>query len=129
MRSEGNADANTDDYPYDDAGEDGDEEDDHQDADYGDNDKDINAVDVETYFGNGEFVPEDKETENFHEGLKRTCDPHDKEYYEKFKKQCDEYFYLKHRKEPRGVGGVFFDYISNNFEKGVPFEEVFRSVK
>jgi len=77
------------------------------------------------WFGGGcdltPAIPEDKETENFHEGLKRTCDPHDKEYYEKFKKQCDEYFYLKHRKEPRGVGGVFFDYISNNFEKDLFF--------
>ncbi len=77
------------------------------------------------WFGGGcDLTPailEDKETKNFHEGLKRTCDPHDKEYYEKFKKQCDEYFYLKHRKEPRGVGGVFFDYISNNFEKDLFF--------
>ena len=77
------------------------------------------------WFGGGcdltPAIPEDKETENFHEGLKRTCDPHDKEYYEKFKKQCDEYFYLKHRKEQRGVGGVFFDYISNNFEKDLFF--------
>ena len=77
------------------------------------------------WFGGGcdltPAIPEDKETENFHEGLKRTCDSHDKEYYEKFKKQCDEYFYLKHRKEPRGVGGVFFDYISNNFEKDLFF--------
>jgi len=77
------------------------------------------------WFGGGcdltPAIPEKKETENFHEGLKRTCDPHNKEYYEQFKKQCDEYFYLKHRKEPRGIGGVFFDYISNNFEKDLFF--------
>ena len=77
------------------------------------------------WFGGGcdltPAIPEEKETENFHEGLKRTCDPHNKEYYERFKKQCDEYFYLKHRKEPRGIGGVFFDYISNNFEKDLFF--------
>jgi coproporphyrinogen III oxidase len=77
------------------------------------------------WFGGGcdltPAIPEEKETENFHEGLKRTCDPHNKEYYEQFKKQCDEYFYLKHRKEPRGIGGVFFDYISNNFEKDLFF--------
>jgi len=77
------------------------------------------------WFGGGcdltPAIPEEKETENFHEGLKRTCDPHNKEYYEQFKKQCDEYFYLKHRKEPRGIGGVFFDYVSNNFEKDLFF--------
>jgi len=77
------------------------------------------------WFGGGcdltPAIPEEKETENFHEGLKRTCDPHNKEYYKQFKKQCDEYFYLKHRKEPRGIGGVFFDYISNNFEKDLFF--------
>jgi coproporphyrinogen III oxidase len=77
------------------------------------------------WFGGGcdltPAIPEEKETKNFHEGLKRTCDPHNKEYYEQFKKQCDEYFYLKHRKEPRGIGGVFFDYISNNFEKDLFF--------
>ena len=77
------------------------------------------------WFGGGcdltPAIPEEKETKNFHEGLKRTCDPHGKEYYEQFKQQCDEYFYLKHRKEPRGIGGVFFDYISNNFEKDLFF--------
>ena len=77
------------------------------------------------WFGGGcdltPAIPEEKETKNFHEGLKRTCDPHNHEYYEQFKKQCDEYFYLKHRKEPRGIGGVFFDYISNNFEKDLFF--------
>jgi coproporphyrinogen III oxidase len=51
-----------------------------------------------------------------------------KEYYEQFKKQCDEYFYLKHRKEPRGIGGVFFDYISNNFEKDLFFIKRYWSV-
>ena len=77
------------------------------------------------WFGGGcdltPAIPEEKETENFHEGLKRTCNPHNQGYYEQFKKQCDEYFYLKHRKEPRGIGGVFFDYISNDFEKDLFF--------
>ena len=77
------------------------------------------------WFGGGcdltPAIPEEKETKNFHEGLKRTCDPHGQEYYEQFKQQCDEYFYLKHRKEPRGIGGIFFDYISNNFEKDLFF--------
>ena len=41
-------------------------------------------------------------------------------YYE-FKKWCDEYFYLPHRKEPRGAGGIFFDYLKNNWEDDFEF--------
>ena len=48
---------------------------------------------------------------DYHQQLKSMCDKHDKEYYDKFKKWCDEYFYLKHRAEPRGIGGIFFDYL------------------
>ena len=45
-----------------------------------------------------------------------------KKYYPKFKKWCDEYFYLKHRKETRGAGGIFFDYLdTNNWEKDFDF--------
>ena len=59
---------------------------------------------------------------DFHAGLKSACDKHDPTYYPKFKQWCDEYFYLKHRKEPRGIGGIFFDYIdSGNFEKDFAF--------
>ncbi|MDB2636337.1 oxygen-dependent coproporphyrinogen oxidase [Alphaproteobacteria bacterium] len=77
------------------------------------------------WFGGGcdltPAIPEIEETNNFHQGLKRTCDQHHQNYYDRFKKQCDEYFYLKHRKEPRGIGGIFFDYISDNFEKDLSF--------
>ena len=77
------------------------------------------------WFGGGcdltPAIPEIEETDNFHQGLKRTCNQHHQDYYDRFKKQCDEYFYLKHRKEPRGIGGIFFDYISDNFEKDLSF--------
>ena len=50
------------------------------------------------------------------------CDRHDSAYYPKYKKWCDEYFFLKHRNEARGIGGIFFDYLNNDdFEKDFKF--------
>ena len=51
--------------------------------------------------------------------MKNACDAHDVNYYPKFKKWCDEYFYIKHRNEMRGIGGIFFDHLrpSNPTEK------------
>ena len=50
----------------------------------------------------------------FHRSIENVCNKHDKNYYPDFKKQCDEYFYLPHRDEPRGEGGIFFDHLNNN---------------
>ena len=50
----------------------------------------------------------------FHQQLKQVCDKHHTSYYPEFKKWADDYFYLKHRKETRGVGGIFYDRLSNN---------------
>ena len=49
----------------------------------------------------------------FHDGLKSACDRHDESYYPAYKKWCDEYFYLPHRGEPRGAGGIFYDQLDS----------------
>ena len=72
----------------------------------------------------------------FHKELKVSCDKHNKNYYKKYKKWCDKYFYLPHRKEPRGIGGIFFDYKKDNWEKdfsfvrevGISFKNIFREI-
>ena len=47
--------------------------------------------------------------QDFHAALQGACDGYDGEYYPRFKKWCDDYFYLPHRQEPRGLGGIFYD--------------------
>ena len=80
---------------------------------------------TQNWFGGGiDVTPskkDDNEKKEFHKILKRMCDRHNKKYYPKYKKWCDDYFYLKHRKEPRGIGGIFFDYKKENFEKDFKF--------
>lgn len=75
-------------------------------------------VTTKSWFGGGAdltpMFPDDQDAEDFHTALKTTCDRHGADYYARFKKWCDEYFYLKHREEPRGVGGIFYD----NLETG-----------
>mgnify|MGYP003313337258 CR=1 FL=1 len=56
-----------------------------------------------------------------HKELKKTCDKHNKNYYKKYKKWCERYFYLPHRNEERGIGGIFFDYKKGNWEKDFAF--------
>ena len=77
------------------------------------------------WFGGGiDVTPSKKdnaEKKEFHKILKDMCNRHNKNYYDKYKKWCDEYFYLPHRNEPRGIGGIFFDYKNNNFEKDFKF--------
>jgi len=78
-----------------------------------------------SWFGGGiDLTPclKDNEQKKYlHKELKKMCDLHDKKYYPKYKKWCDNYFYLPHRKEPRGIGGIFFDYKKNNWEKDFLF--------
>lgn len=57
---------------------------------------------------------------HFHQAIKNTCDSFDPEYYPRFKKWCDEYFYLPHRGETRGIGGLFFDYLGKDTPEALP---------
>ncbi|BFZ61490.1 Coproporphyrinogen-III oxidase [Saitoella coloradoensis] len=65
------------------------------------------------WFGGGsDLTPSylfDEDAIHFHKTMKDACDKHDTRYYPDFKKWCDKYFYIKHRQESRGVGGIFFD--------------------
>jgi len=74
-------------------------------------------VTTKAWFGGGAdltpMVPHDADTRDFHAALKATCDSHGADYYTRFKKWCDEYFHLPHRGEPRGVGGIFYDYLDS----------------
>ena len=92
------------------------------------------------WFGGGIDVTPSKEDnlekKIFHQTLKKMCDRHNKGFYKKYKKWCDEYFYLPHRKEARGIGGIFFDYKKDNFEKdfnfvrdvGITFQIIFNKI-
>lgn len=58
---------------------------------------------------------------HFHSTLKAACDRFDPGYYPRFKAWCDEYFYLRHRGEARGVGGIFFDDLNDGWERTFGF--------
>lgn len=66
--------------------------------------------------GGGDLTPifaDQPAADAFHNDFKTACDQHDESYYPRYKDWCDEYFYLKHRDEPRGVGGIFYDYLDS----------------
>ena len=71
----------------------------------------------QNWFGGGgdltPLLPDAESGADFHAGLKAACDRHDPDYYAKYKNWCDEYFYLPHRDEPRGAGGIFYDNLNS----------------
>ena len=74
-------------------------------------------ITTKSWFGGGAdltpMYPNEKDSADFHAAFKAACDTHDESYYPRFKAWCDEYFYLKHRKEPRGIGGIFYDNLNS----------------
>lgn len=84
-------------------------------------------VTSKTWFGGGAdltpMVEDESDTADFHAGFKACCDRHDPAYYDKFKQWCDEYFYLPHRNEPRGIGGIFYDYLENEWNGDFAFTQ------
>ena len=92
------------------------------------------------WFGGGidvtPCIKDNKLKKWFHKEIKLTCDRHNKIFYKKYKKWCDRYFYLPHRKENRGIGGIFFDYKKSNWKKdfdfirdvGLTFKKIFREI-
>ena len=92
------------------------------------------------WFGGGmDFTPclNDKiEKKWIHNELRKMCNSHNKKYYQKYKTWCDKYFYLNHRKETRGIGGIFFDYKKDNWNNdfkfvrdvGLTFQHIFKTV-
>lgn len=77
------------------------------------------------WFGGGADLtpsyPVLEDVQHFHRTLREACDRHDPSYYPRFKAWCDTYFFIKHRNETRGVGGIFFDNLSGEREKLLAF--------
>ncbi|MEC8198143.1 MAG: oxygen-dependent coproporphyrinogen oxidase [Pseudomonadota bacterium] len=79
------------------------------------------------WFGGGAdltpMYPDEADTADFHAALKQACDSYGDDKYEEFKAWCDRYFYLPHRDEPRGVGGIFFDYLDDDWDRNFAFTQ------
>ncbi len=82
-------------------------------------------VTTQNWFGGGAdltpTVADDADTTAFHAALKTACDAHDPAYYERFRDWCDRYFFLPHRNEARGVGGIFYDRLNDGWEDTFAF--------
>ena len=84
-------------------------------------------VTSKSWFGGGSdlnpMYPNEADTAAFHGAFKAVCDKHDPAYYPRFKEWCDEYFFIPHRGEARGVGGIFYDYLENDWAADFAFTQ------
>ncbi len=84
-------------------------------------------VTSECWFGGGaDLTPTfefEEDTADFHASFKECCDRHDPNYYLKFKEWCDRYFFLPHRNEARGIGGIFYDNLKTDWDKNFAFTQ------
>ncbi|WP_277968639.1 oxygen-dependent coproporphyrinogen oxidase [Sphingomonas echinoides] len=82
-------------------------------------------VTTKRWFGGGADLnpplPYDEDTAEFHDVLKAACDPHGADYYDRYAKWADDYFYIPHRKVHRGVGGIFCDHLEGDFDANFAF--------
>ncbi|HEY5962710.1 MAG TPA: oxygen-dependent coproporphyrinogen oxidase [Xanthobacteraceae bacterium] len=91
------------------------------------------VVTTKAWFGGGaDLTPvldarrtqHDPDTRAFHAAMQSACDAHAAVApYDKYKTWCDDYFYLKHRKEMRGIGGIFYDYLEADWDKAFAFTQ------
>ncbi len=66
-------------------------------------------------------IPYEEDTADFHARLKAACDPHGADYYDRYKKWADDYFWIPHRNVHRGVGGIFYDHLEGDFDANFAF--------
>jgi len=82
-------------------------------------------VTTKRWFGGGADLnpplPYAEDTDEFHDVLKAACNPHGADYYDRYAKWADEYFYIPHRKVHRGVGGIFCDHLEGDFDANFAF--------
>ena len=85
-------------------------------------DEDMDQISDAWFGGGADLTPYylwEEDARHFHQTFKLACDPHGNELYPRFKKECDDYFYIDHRGEARGVGGLFFDYLRANDQRSI----------